>query len=65
MTLDDVSEDSFWERQEDYRKQTGMYDLPVLERQELADHADKQVVQEMLSEIHTMLLHLTKEARGQ
>lgn len=65
MKLDEVSEYSFWERQEHYRKQAGMYDLPICERVPLSRLADKQAEQEMLNEIHTMLLHLTKEARGQ
>ena len=64
-TLDDVSEYSFWERQDHYRKSAGMYDLPIHQRPPLAELADKQAEQEMLNEIHTMLLHLTKEARGQ
>ena len=63
-TLDDVSEYSFWERQEHYRKSAGVYDLPIHKRIATAELADKQAEQEMLNEIHTMLLHLTKEARG-
>ena len=58
--LDDVSAYSFYERAEHYKKQMGMYDLPMHERPKIADMAHQQVTAEMLDEIHTMLRHLIK-----
>ena len=58
--FDDISTHSFYERDEHYKKQLGMYDLPMHEREPIANMAHRLAVAEMLDEIHTMLRHLVK-----
>lgn len=49
------------EREEHYRKQLGVYDLPMGQRAPLADLAWQMATAEMLDEVHEMLRALTKE----
>lgn len=60
MDISDISDACFGEREEHYRKQSGMYDLPIEMRQGSADHAYRMASSEMLDEIHCMLRELLK-----
>ena len=64
MDIKDVCDADFGERTIHHLRQTMPDGIPAAEELEYAREARTESAEEMLNEIHCMLLHLTKDARS-
>ncbi len=61
--LVDISSISLGERKDHYRKSFGAHDMPMTQqRVDVTKMADDEARDEMLQEIHSMLLHLVNKS---